>query len=214
MRLFVAAAVLVLATARDWYDVTTVIIAILAACIGIVSLYLLREQAKSTEKAAQAAKDSADAVMNSERAWVLVEITGQNGKPRLIHGESVNFGVRTWSVTVDISCSNQGRTPAWIVERRISLLPHIQVPEKPPLDSATLIATEPVTLLVGQPAFVTTQIVESKEQIPDEDHRILYGVIKYRDIYGRIRQTTFGYRVSRFFMLGRMSDYPAYNEHT
>jgi hypothetical protein len=212
MRLFVAAAILVLSATRDWYDIATIIIAGLAVFIGIGSLYLLREQAKSTEKAAQAAKDSADAVMNSERAWVLVEITGQNGKPSLI--QSVNFGVRTWSVAVDISCSNQGRTPAWIVERRIALLPSIPVPEKPPLDSANLIETEPITLLVGQSPFVTTQIVPSNEQITDEEHRILYGVIKYRDIYGKVRQTTFGYRVGRFYMLDRMSDYPAYNEHT
>jgi hypothetical protein len=77
-----------------------------------------------------------------------------------------------------------------------------------------LIETEPITLLVGQSPFVTTQIVPSNEQITDEEHRILYGVIKYRDIYGKVRQTTFGYRVGRFYMLDRMSDYPAYNEHT
>ncbi len=193
-----------------WYLGATVI-GVVGAFIGIM---ILIYQAVLTRRSAEAARLSAEALMDSERAWILVDVTGENGRPSLIFGESLSFDVKTWNVTIHLICKNEGRTPAWILERRIGILPVTPVPDKPPLGEAKVIETEPVTLLAGGPSFDTCETVESDKPIGLENGRVIYGAVKYRDIYGRVRETTFGYRVSAFYTLRRMQDFPAYNQHS
>ncbi len=176
----------------------------------VISFFGLR----AIKKQADIALSNTNALMSSERAWVIVDLGWPNGAEQGTLGTSVSFGVESWSVFVVITCRNQGRTPAWIVERRMGLLSTPDIPDMPPLDSAKILQTQRETLLVGGPEYSNTEIVETKKQIVDEEGRIVFGVVKYLDIYGKIRETTFGYRVSKYFRLHRLADHPEYNKHT
>ena len=43
---------------------------------------------------------------------------------------------------------------------------------------------------------------------------IIYGAITYRDIFGEIRETRFGYMVNPSNELERIPSYPSYNKQT
>jgi len=42
---------------------------------------------------------------------------------------------------------------------------------------------------------------------------VIYGFVKYRDIFKKQRTTTFGYRITNG-VLKRLENYPKYNENT
>jgi hypothetical protein len=60
-----------LPNASNW---VLAIVGIAGIIIAICTLIVIQRQTKATETAAKAAKDSADALINSERAWILVNI--------------------------------------------------------------------------------------------------------------------------------------------
>jgi hypothetical protein len=43
---------------------------------------------------------------------------------------------------------------------------------------------------------------------------IIYGAVTYRDIFGEIRETRFGYMVNPSNELERIPSYPGYNKYT
>jgi hypothetical protein len=181
---------------------------------GFIGIGILVWQAVLTRRSANAAKDAADAVMNSERAWLIVDLSWKDGRRQGIIGESISFGVQTWSVFVVVTSRNFGRTPAWITERRIGVLSSREpIPQNPPLGNAKVLASTSDTILVGEPGYSTEEGVASSERIADESGRVIYGVVKYRDIYGKERETTFGYRVTKNYYLERLSGFPQYNKH-
>ena len=46
----------------------------------------------------------------------------------------------------------------------------------------------------------------------DRKQAIVHGLIRYRDIFGKDRWTTYGFYVSRTGRLERMADFPEYNK--
>lgn len=162
-----------------------------------------------------AVKKELSIAMNSERAWIVVSMGWKEGMDQGIFGESVSFGAKTWHVFVLLTCQNHGRTPAWITERRIGLLSGSkEIPKKPPLASARILTTAYQTLLVGTPGYGTEEQVTSDAPIGTEEGRVIYGAVKYRDIYGKSRKTNFGFRIDRNYRLHPMDEYPEYNKHT
>ena len=88
--------------------------------LGFPTLLLLVWQTWSTSKAARAALLNAEALINSERAWIMADLRsyGQyceqfeithgmvERREGLVEGTRVNL--------VKLVCKNQGRRPAWI----------------------------------------------------------------------------------------------------
>lgn len=60
-----------------WY-VASVIVSMILAFIGVVTLFLLWRQTRATEISAIAAFDNAKAIINSERAWIVVSPAVKN----------------------------------------------------------------------------------------------------------------------------------------
>ena len=56
-----------------WPTVGLLVVGLIAAYIALVTLNDIKEQTKNARTAAEAAKASADAVIHSERAWILME---------------------------------------------------------------------------------------------------------------------------------------------
>jgi len=154
-----------------------------------------------------------------ERAWVLVDIEHDSQKwaDRKMHvlqgsgtsGDSTAF----YAVMI---CKNEGRSPAWLGERRATF----EIIDVPPLhpnwDKLEIVETSPVPLGTGQAQphterFEFRAIAQGHEQLGKMS--IIYGIVKYRDIFGKERRTTFGYRLTTDRKFVRL-EYPEYNHHT
>lgn len=87
-----------------------VFIGICGIYAAIKTLRAIEKQTDATVIAANAAKDSADALINSERAWILLDriLPAHANLDRLI--PQGNFPLH-----MKVSFKNYGRTPAWIV---------------------------------------------------------------------------------------------------
>jgi hypothetical protein len=171
----------------------------------------IREQTKAAVTAANAAKNSADALIASERAWVMVDLEKVPGVG-LVKGYSSYEG-RNVSVRVKCICINQGKTPARIRNKQICLLlttPNEPLPINPNL-AIELFDSTPETLQSGQHS-TRDWTLTCKGDTGMGNMVVVYGVVKYRHIFSDTEvRTTFGYRVTEDERLERLSDYPAYN---
>lgn len=166
-----------------------------------------------TTKSAKAAKASADALENSERAWVMVNVYSRLGDSVPIYNRSGADGIHTQAM-VTIVAKNHGRSPAWIVRHFQRFQSFDEIPRIP--DFTQDLATPefysvPVTPNGGDYEKQCDLMYEGKRDIHRKD--IVYGIVQYRDIFDRLRTTTYGY-----YLLGssleRMVDFPEYNKNT
>jgi hypothetical protein len=199
--------------ARDWYDILVLIAAFVAAFIGLRSLHQVKRQAEATEAAANAAKDNARAVINAERAWVMASIQRVPGQGTLGIQTTNGEGITTTGYPVRIVTKNDGKTPAWIVEKRAVFVirKHSEpLPAEPDINSMKIIQDSLEPLTVGEETKLDKTL--TSVGIQDYDHpAYIYGRIKYRDVFSDNRETFFGYEVAVNGHLERLSGYPKYN---
>lgn len=183
---------------------------VIGALVGIAIIF---RQTNAAQDAAIAARDNAQAVINAERAWVIVWVKWP--KDFASYNEAVNFGVRTYSLFLNVACANHGQSLAWITESRIGMIVTEKVPDT--LDmSNTVLADEDTfkPLVVNKELFSPDVQVES-QVMPEPGKMILvYGKVTYRDIFFRERYTTFGFRLMEDRQRFERLTLPAYNKHT
>ena len=105
---------------RDWMDCATLImsgvllfIAVFGVLVAYDTLAVIREQTKATVVSAKAAEENTQALINSQRAWILAHLQGDIRVDRSRKG---------WvTVAGEISYENKGNGPVWITER-VSIL--------------------------------------------------------------------------------------------
>jgi hypothetical protein len=199
-----------------------VIVAGFAAIAGLRSLYFIKKQAEETEKAANAARDSALAVVNAERAWVMADLDFRLGSG-LTHVTS--GGIERTAAMVELRVQNCGPTPAWIFEQFVCLrvanfvvmskteYPSPQFPDVG--DGKVLHANYSILPMVeGQePARWVADVYDEGWATEDNGlHVHIFGVVRYRDAFSLLRETYFGYSVWK----GQLERMPseAYNRHT
>jgi len=93
--------------------------------VGAVTCFVIAWQSFETRRAVQASKVSADALINSERAWVTVDLDKVPGIGTVSEGshrDSSGEMSHDTSVRVRCICSNHGKTPAKVIEKRCCLL--------------------------------------------------------------------------------------------
>jgi hypothetical protein len=167
-----------------------------------------RKLIAQAESTAKATRDSADALVASERAWIMLEAFPA--------GDSKPFKIPDGTTGIDARCEcrNEGKTGAWINEIKCVLeFTTLQLPEKPNFDNVEPYHSVPRPIASrGNPE---TYIIQPG-CIGDWGNRILilYGVVKYRDMFGQDRATTFGYTVSPIGEFKRITGYPEYNKNT
>jgi hypothetical protein len=170
------------------------------------------EQLKVSQDAAIAAKASADALMNSERAWFTSDVSLDTTKGKILFEDDGQV-----VVNVVISCANIGRSPGWITEIRADFRLADDVPEMPSRQSIPVVNWHPGLVSVNKEEAFQWQF-SCTGRIADRNKMMLiYGLIDYRDIFEASRQTSFGYSVtSRPFgaEIERLTMYPEYNKQT
>lgn len=147
-----------------------------------------------------------EAGIDAERAWVMAEV---KGKVHLFMGTTK--GVETTAVNAVLVCTNQGKTPAWIQEKHVRLA----IVTSPPADPT--MGLEPFEM-VPEPLAVGAQSTSKlngihcvgQKKADDGKMLILYGLVKYRDMFNRIRQTNFGYIINETGEAVRLM-HPKYN---
>jgi len=195
---------------HDWFDVIIALGTVGALFVAARSLHYVKKQAISTQDAASAAADNASAVLNAERAWVMVDVSPVPGY-HIFDAFSNNRTGKAFNGR--IVCRNEGKTPAWIEEKRGRFLFADKLPAIPDLTNLEVIHNEREPIGAGKETSVDHpfEAVRGPDRM-DEDG-FLYGFIRYTDIFGRSRQTTFGYRLAGD-TFKRLAGYPAYNSTT
>jgi hypothetical protein len=179
-----------------------VIIAAVGTKAALDSLEQVRKQAQSTEKAANAARDSADAVMRGERAWLLIDSVdadqdfASQGTPRF-----------TYHV------GNHGKTPGFIIGAKA----YVQMGEHRdfPSDSSFMelkgsIGEDAVIVPNGELLTLYGNDLSMQERqfwlsgVADDERAKLFdqepqaylwavGSIHYHDVFGNVHSTPFAF---------------------
>jgi hypothetical protein len=197
------------AKSHDWYDIIAVGLAIVAAIIGIRSLHHLKQQAVWTEKAAKTA-------IASECAWIDAELRWPNLKGNIIHGTSVieRQEFKTTWFTVDYVRRNSGKTPAWITETNLGIQIADTLPPRPDMKTTWPFQSGIEVVSAGGESTLERLQLQVEGHYEIGKITILYGFIKYRDVFGRDdRITTFGYYMKPDRGFERLN-LPGWNEHT
>lgn len=167
-----------------------------------------RQLIAQAESTAKATRDSADALVASERAWIMVEAFAV--------GHSKPFKSPDGATGIDArcECKNEGKTGAWINEIKCVLeFTPLQLPEKPNFDNVEPYHSVPRPIPSrGNPEMYIIQpgcFGDWNKKI-----LILYGVVKYKNMFGQDCATTFGYTISPEGEFRRIVGYPEYNKNT
>jgi hypothetical protein len=189
-----------------WGDLPTwglLLVGIVGAGIAIYTLFDIREQT--------------GALINSERAWIMVDVDRVPGVGGLTDLQGIEMGVgpvrsEGTGFRARIVCRNDGKTPAWITEKRAGLDILDSIPESPDWSRTTQIQVAPEPISVGQTSEPHDETLFSKRGRALGKITILYGIVKYRDPFGTNRSTSFGYRVQDDGSLERLPN-SKYNEN-
>src|SRR5207245_1502747 len=138
------------------------------------------------------------ALVNSERAWVMVDVewdTGKwaDGKAHVLEGSGT--GGDTTGIYIVLTCRNEGRSPAWIEEKRARFEIVDALLDSPGLSAAEFVQAGPQPIGVGGAIQIAWQATATGHESLGK-MMVVYGIVKYRDIFDRLRETTFGYRIT------------------
>lgn len=163
----------------------------------------------ATSKSAAAAASNVLALMNAERAWIMAEIQWRTNMHVVKHSGGL-------SLDIFLLYQNDGKTPAWIMEVRILFRIIDARPVKPlygtgPGDFAI---SGPIPVTIGEAGKIKAWL--QCEGIQEEKTLLVYGFIKYRDIFSPDRETRFGYTVNQsgFNRISEIGDSWHYNGYT
>jgi hypothetical protein len=202
---------------RDWLDYITLCINSILACVGAAGVFAawrglpgIFRQAKATEDAANAAKESAEATLkqvniaiNADRAWVFVSVAHWE-----FTEEDEGDGI-LYHVKVTIELENFGKTPAFLISAQCGASFAKSFAK---VDDESILSSFDDAYQVGDverlplPPGKQVKVVEatSADSLDKAEWQkfvnvggywyrppIAYGVIRYRDAYGNERTTKF-----------------------
>jgi hypothetical protein len=204
-------------TLANW---ALVFVGIGATIAALCTLRAIRRQAQSMRYQTTILRKSADATIASERAWVMVDLDKVPGIGTVLEGSHLNSSgeIRhTINARVRCICSNHGKTPARVIEKRCCLLVVTAanpLPQRPNLDIEITDAIPHYLGSSGESSKHDWTVTGEGNNSPG-DMVVIYGVIKYKHLFSKYEaQTTFGYRVTPDYRFERLTDYPKYNENT
>jgi hypothetical protein len=223
---------------KDWWDKASVIFAGLLVGIGGYGVWMAKKSLKVIERqavsmrrqtthlknsviqardAAIAAKKSADALIASERAWVMVDIEWQMGA-HVFEGDSTEEGPST-GIYVNYVCRNLGKSFAQIIEKGYVFKRYDRIDEVPDQPDLSNMEWIEFTNEYVPPNSAAEPFKLSGVRCPGRRFvngtMLFYGRVDYRDVYGE-HATRFGYMITPQGVLVRLpaATYPEYNKHT
>lgn len=193
--------------------------------LGVPTLYYLIRQTRATTVAANAARLNAQAVIDAERAWIVVSIEEEFALLPLGHGgmtegmviaENNRRGQKAFMANLkgepkvfNISCLNQGRTPARIISvcaaylfidkpENLSTPPDYSAPTRMP-EQNFIVSRDSFRFQPGfSPRSVWENAREAKSLKPDDNFLMYYGRVVYEDIFAFGGQSNRVQRESRW----------------
>jgi hypothetical protein len=200
-----------------------VIVGFLAALAATLTLVAIKEQTKATATAADAARKSADALIDIERPWVLITVERPDYRYIKMDGEDTLRYTGGWRMR------NFGRTPARITHlagtfeclEELSFLPKTPVYlHAPEIDVQILAPTGNQTEDEG----LSVTIPYTDEKLPEglwtelkagKKKLVFYGFVAYEDPFGRKHETRFCYALStKWLSFIDIAGPPEYNKQT
>jgi hypothetical protein len=179
----------------NYFDAGLIAVGLLQAVILGLTIKAIKNQTKSSE--------------NGQRAWIMVNFEREDE-------DAVKQGEDKTTVSVVAEYDNRGKSVAWITEARIKfdiLDPFDGLPQKPYVD----IPPEEKILLPWEPGKKEKRPVWKLtcfKKLGPKQEMIIYGIIKYRDVFSTERETGFGYRIDSKCIFTRLINYPEYNRNT
>jgi hypothetical protein len=176
--------------------------ALLASIAGLLTLGTLKEQSRVGLLTAEAAKQSADIATNSERAWLITEVTFSSNLP-----DFSKQGGPERSVMI-VQFKNAGRSPAEITRTQVVSIvrpAEWQLPETPTygkLEDMYEVHAMPGEIIpAGEERMIMSPVQQIKLMSPEQKAEIMnrkmklycYGRVEYKDLSGTQRTTQFGY---------------------
>lgn len=194
---------------------------IVLTLVGIVGIIAAFGTLKVIRKQTSAIERQADAMINAERAWVMVDLEKVPGVGQIGDLMSMDKGEPRrhfrW-FRVRCVCSNQGQTAARIIEKRCAALAvrgDHELPESPNLDIEIKDPVPHYLKANGDPWHGDWTISVEVADSEDVQLFIIYGVVRYRHLFSdEITQTTFGYSLGVRQELRRLIGHQKYNENT
>jgi hypothetical protein len=168
----------------------------------------LADQLGTMRDTAKANRDSADALVNAERAWLMVYLNWQPGSVRTLSSQN---GATAY---LQFVCKNYGKTPAWIDEIccKFEIIPWFH--ERPDFTNMEPYNSVPEPVAAGGSSEIRKlEPVADGVFLEEGKVRTVYGVVKYWDMFGLKRETTFGYQITLKQELKRLAG-RTYNENT
>ena len=158
----------------------------------------------------------AEALVNAERSWLTVQLQPVPGGGGPFEGEDIirDIITHTTSFSVRIICKNDGRTPAWITEKRARIDVVDDLPRQPNWATVEIIQTEPEPLSVGETGLAKDEGLTCNKGRDFGKMTVVYGLVKYRDVFAADRATSFAYIIRADGKLERLPGYPEYNKNT
>ena len=155
---------------------------------------------------------------NAQRAWVMVDVEHDDkkwadGKTHILKGSGT--GGDTTAFYAVLVCRNEGSSPAWINEKRAKFEIVTSLPPKPNLESAQFFQDGPIPIGTGRALPHTDELHFEPVAMGHQEHgkmTVIYGAVKYRNIFDEHCETTFAYRIVNG-ELRRLEGYPEYNKN-
>lgn len=198
-------------TIKEISDVLLAIFTLALVWVGWQQWRTLRKHETWMEKnvavvteIASAAKKNADAIVDAERAWIIA--TPVQDAPDLGFipdpGDSPETPFNDTSNRFSVSFKNTGNTPARLIDSAVvyRLFNSLdEVPSEPnygqrgPFEGLPLVKGDSI----GAIAFLQPTSIMARSQAAavqrQEAFMCAYGIIAYEDVFGRARETRFGY---------------------
>lgn len=186
---------------EDWHYWVPVGVNASLAFIGFVTAVAVVSQARSNQIAADAALKSAEAVIGSQRAWVMVELDNYNPQ-KPIYGPAINTDLKS----IVLCIRNVGPTPArltfvsfrCILTNDVNALP-VEPEYSEPVRQTDLLVPEDFFQLIVQLENPAGHSSEELNLLALNDWAIYtFGYVKYTDVFGKDRTTRVGFKLETF----------------
>jgi hypothetical protein len=232
-------AILILSQMPPWWDVAWATWALVVVGLGgtiaaVWTLITIRRQTSAIERQVQemrntgvqtdrlieeatkqsiAAKKSADALINTERAWIMVELEWVPGNAGRMRGSSYRLRgsqqVFNISAAIRFIYTNEGNTIGWIDEKLACFELAKDLAKQPDFQRLRMLDNEPEWVgAKGKGQLDEILVAEGQEQL--DDYSYIWGVIRYRDALDNKHETVFGFRIrpdDRFERIAGLSEY-------
>jgi hypothetical protein len=162
-----------------------------------------------------AAKKSAEALINTERAWIMIELEWIPGYSGRVVGSQIEGGEQTFNTSAPIRFvyTNEGKTIAWIDEKLACFQIVRELPKQPDCSALELLDPVPEWIPVkGRRILDETLSTQGQDDMGYMS--VIWGVIRYRDAFNAKHETVFGFRITQDNSFERLAGLTEYNKTT